>query len=276
MKITIDECLSGSFKKESSDKPLIPRVIHQTHTLPLEELRPCFRAQINIVRTQNPTFEHRFYNDLQCEEFIKKRYGSEMFAVYNSINPEYGPARADLFRYLLLYADGGVYLDAKSGTSMPLESIIADDDEYLISNWCHGKCGNKKECEGECGRVNWEWLLNTGFGEYQQWWLACRPRHPFLLAVIHRCLANIEAYKYDPCDKTTFGKEGVLNLTGPIAYTKAIFPIVSKYSHRFKTAAFGGKFVYSFGTDYGYEHVYEHVDGKTHYSKLTSPIVIHI
>jgi len=261
MKINIDECLS---------KSSIPRIIHQTHSLDMNELSPLFQSQINEVRSQNPTFEHRFYNNPQREEFIKHMYGDDMLLVYQSINPEYGAARSDLFRYLLLYAEGGVYLDVKSGTSIPLESIIFEDDEYLLSNWCYGKCGNLKECNGTCGIENWDWILGTGFGEYQQWWIACRPMHPFMLSVIRKCLANIKSYKYDPCDNTTFGKDGVLHLTGPIAYTQAIFPISEQYPHRFKFANFGGAFLYSFGSTVGNKHA----DG-SHYSRLTSPIVIH-
>ena len=240
--------------------PRIPRVIYQTHSAPLEALGPRFRAQIDEMRARNPTFEYRYLDERQREAFIERRYGQAVLAAYRSINPEYGPARADLLRYLLLYAEGGVYLDVKSSTAVPLESVLSDDDEYLLSNWC----------EGACGRANWDWLLGTGFGEYQQWWIACRPGHPFLLAVIRRCLANIAAYEHDPRDEATFGKQGVLRLTGPIAYTQAIFPIAARHAHRFEPSAFGGAFVYSFGTAAGMEHAMD----PRHYSRLTTPIVL--
>ena len=34
-----------------------------------------------------------------------------MLNIYNSIDESYGPCRADLFRYLILYDKGGIYLD---------------------------------------------------------------------------------------------------------------------------------------------------------------------
>jgi mannosyltransferase OCH1-like enzyme len=240
--------------------PRIPRVIYQTHSVPLGALEPRVRAQIDEMRARNPTFEYRYLDERQSEAFIERRYGPALVAAYRSINPEYGPARADLLRYLVLYAEGGVYLDVKSSTAVPLESVLSDDDEYLLSNWC----------EGACGRANWDWLLGTGFGEYQQWWIASRPGHPFLLAAIRRCLANIAAYRYDPHDEATFGKQGVLRLTGPIAYTQAIFPIAARHAHRFEPSAFGGAFVYSFGSAAGGEHAL----GPRHYSRLTTPIVL--
>ena len=47
-------------------------------------------------------------------DFIKSSYGQREIASYNRINKSYGAARADYFRYLLLYQKGGVWLDAKT------------------------------------------------------------------------------------------------------------------------------------------------------------------
>ena len=51
---------------------------------------------------------------LISSNYIRREYGESILSCYLRIDPVYGAARADLFRYLLLYRTGGVYLDIKS------------------------------------------------------------------------------------------------------------------------------------------------------------------
>ena len=55
------------------------------------------------------------------------------------------------------------------------------------------------------------------------------PGHPFLKAVIESVLTNIDSYR--PWLDGT-GKIGVLRVSGPIAYTLAIHPLLGSHSHR--------------------------------------------
>jgi len=199
----------------------IPKIIHQTfrsHDLP-EELR----ANVAAMEAMNPGWEHRLYDDADIEAFIRQSYGKEILAYYNRIDPRYGAARADLFRYLLLYRLGGVYLDIKSTTVRPLDETLRPDDVYLLSHW-------RNHADGP--RAGWGMhgeLEATGRGEYQQWHVICAPGHPFLKAVIEQVLQNIDAYR--PW-RQKLGQHAVLQVTGPIAYTKAIQPIRHLHPHR--------------------------------------------
>lgn len=248
------------------DRQKIPRIIHQTHSKSYAEMPREYRDQVSLVRGMNPEYEYRFYSDPECERFIRSVYGGDSaeLRAYTSLNPEYGPARADLFRYLLMYEHGGVYLDVKSATTVPLREVIRESDEYLLSSWC----------EGECGRSQWDSLVHTGVGEYQQWWIACVPRHPFLRAVIDACVAGIAAYRFDAADTATFGKLGVLRLTGPIAYTRAIHPLLRKHKHRLESNSFGGAMLYSYTFRDGNSSPRHEDVERAHYSTLTTPIVL--
>ena len=94
------------------------------------------RSNIDKIRAMNPEYEYRFYDDADMVEFIKSNYDPDNpFDYFNRINPKYGAARADLFRYLLIYKCGGVYLDIKSSVTRPLREIIAGSDRYLLSQW---------------------------------------------------------------------------------------------------------------------------------------------
>ena len=210
----IAEFAAGPFRR-------IPAVIHQTY--PTRQLPDELRANTDAVRALNPGWEHRLYDDGDILAFLREHYGADVVMRYQRINAHYGAARADLFRYLLMYKVGGVYLDIKSVSDRPLDDVLAPDDEYILSKW-RNRPGEIHEAHG----VHRE-LASIGGGEFQQWHIMCRPGHPFLLAVIERVLGNIDRYRPWRDD---IGKAGVLRLTGPIAYTCAIEPIRRLHPHR--------------------------------------------
>lgn len=162
----------------------IPRIIHQTfrHT----ELSPALQGCIKRLRSSNPGWEYRFYDDQACLDFVRTHYDRRILAAYNSINPRYGAAKADVFRYLLMYRVGGVYLDVKSGASRSLDEIVAHHP-YILSHWDNSPYGTHPG-----------WGLHFSDlprGEYQQWHICAQPEHPYLKAVIARVLENLETYK---------------------------------------------------------------------------------
>jgi len=181
----------------------------------------------------NPGRTLTVHDEAQRIEFIRKNFDREMVRTYSSINPRYGPARADLFRYLLLYQRGGVYLDLKSSATRCLDDVILGTDHYLLSHWDNAR---GRPFEG------WGVHAETPFpGEFQQWHIAAAPRHPFLERVIRCVQMNIETY--DPSLDGT-GKRAVLRVTGPIAYTNAIRPLLGKSNARLVNIGDLG-FVYS-------------------------------
>jgi mannosyltransferase OCH1-like enzyme len=187
-------------------KPQIPRVIHQTYKT--NDLPTEISEVVQRLKDMNPTFEYKFYNDNDCVEFIKENYDEETLNLYLSINPNYGSAKSDFFRYLLMYKVGGVYLDIKSCTTKPLEEVLLPTDEYLLTHW-----------EG----LDWADELKYYFGEFQNWHIICKPNHPFLKRVIEIVKDNIKNY-IGGADKYS-----VLRVTGPIAYSKGIIELISQH-----------------------------------------------
>lgn len=235
-------------------EPMIPKIIHQT--LPCKHcIQPAFVKNAEKLRKLNPGWQYRLYDDYDVVEFIRVCY-PDVMPIYESINPEYGPARADLFRYLLMSHFGGVYLDIKSTMNKPLDKVLLPNDEYLLSFW------NQQR---NPGAGFFEELHNQP--EYQQWHIITAPRHPFLDEVIASVIRNILAYS----PYMGVGKMGVLRLTGPIAYTKAIQNIKASHKHRFVD-------ITTLGFDYTMFQdcmVHNSSYGRTHYSLLNSPIVRH-
>jgi hypothetical protein len=202
--------------------PQIPRVIHQIY-FSKNPLPIVLARNIQAVKTMNPGWEHRLYDEQAIATFIVEHYGPEIANLFHKINPQYGAARADLFRYLLMYKRGGVYLDIKSTTVEPLDGAIRPDDRFILSRWRNSP-----------GEPHAGWGVHKEFGadrkrEFQQWHIIAAPGHPFLKAVIERVLTNIQNYR---SWVHGVGNKGVWRTTGPIAYMLAIEPLMSSNSYR--------------------------------------------
>jgi inositol phosphorylceramide mannosyltransferase catalytic subunit len=235
---------------------IIPKIIHQTYATP--ELHPALRANVERLKGDNPDWEYRFYDDAAIVKFIDREYGADVLSLWQSISPRYGAARADFFRYLLMYRVGGVYLDIKSKVEGSLSRFIRDDDQYVIGQWRNGAN------ESHAGWALWPKLAHVPGGEFQQWYMMSVPAHPFLKAVIDAVSAKISNYD---ARRDGVGQIGVVNTTGPIIYTKAIWPMLGEHSHRIARNTDVGP---QYNVFPGRLHT---VVLKSHYEKNVSPIV---
>ena len=194
----------------------IPKIIHQTYSS-WERLQPEWKSNIQKIKELNPDWIYHFYSDADIEKFIEDEYGIPILNLYNRINPHIGPARADVFRYLLLYKKGGVYLDIKSTAKIPLSSVLNSNDSFILSNWSQVPNREKE-------------LTQFPLGEYVQWSIISSPGHPFLRAVINNVLGNLLVY--NPWLHGV-GKRAALRITGPFTYTFAIDSIKNLYPYRY-------------------------------------------
>lgn len=237
----------------------IPQIIHQTLPSKLD-LAEHVRDNILKLKALNPSWTYRLYDDADIQNFIGTHYSTDILDLFNGVNPLYGAARADLFRYLLLFKVGGVYLDIKSSCAKPLNSFIREDDELLLSHW-KNKQGEKFHGWG----IHTKDDVNN---EFQNWHIICAPGHPVLKAVIISVLDNLRHYSMM---KYGVGRFGVFRTTGPIAYTKAITPILDQYPHRIFDSDESG-LVYSIffvsSPNTSHKKIF-----KSHYTKLRIPLI---
>ena len=234
---------------KSGELKYIPKKIFQL-IANKNKINPDFQQNINYIKNTNPDWEYYLYDDTEMSEYILENYGQGILEYYNKINPKYGASRADFFRYLLMYKEGGVYFDIKSASEYSLSKIILPEDEYILSYW----------------DMPMQFLeIDHDMGEFQQWHIICRPSHPFLYAVINQVIKNIDNYN----SSIGVGKTAVLKVTGPIAYTKAILPILDMYNHRIiELNEFAG-LIYN-----NLPMSHKNLFSKTHYSKITEPVIL--
>lgn len=162
-----------------SRKSKIPKIIHQTFETQFIPTSLYNAAYSWIAR--NPDYEYRYYDDRTRRTYIQQHFDSKVLQAYDKLIP--GAYRADLWRYCVIYQDGGVYADIKTGALLPLSKIINEDSNVIIVN---------DHLKG---------AIYNGF-------FAAIPKHPALLQCIQIAV-----------DRVLNGEYGEYNLytTGPIA-----------------------------------------------------------
>ena len=237
----------------------IPKIIHQSYLR--TALTDVLERNIAEIKNINPGWTYRFYDDADCRDFIEGNYGPQLVDAYNQINPIYGAARADLFRYMVIYKTGGVWLDIKSTMTKPLDATLKAGDVFILSQW-----------QNKMGEAHQGWGLHRELralpgGEFQQWHIISAPRNPFIKAVLQLVFENI---KYYTEDRFGTGKPGVVRTTGPVPYTIAIAKRLKKHPYRLVDAAKDLGFVYSV-----YDGSLDHRQTlHNHYSKHDAPVIL--
>ena len=253
LKLNLNQVVDTSLVDVKETGHQIPKIIHQVYfndkNLPEE-----IRQNITTLKKMNSDWEYRLYDDDKMQAYVSDHY-PEVLKYYNQINPKYGAAKADFFRYLVIYREGGVYLDIKSSLSKPLNEIIKPDDCYILARW--PDTTGKHFYEGKF------------VDEFQQWHIIATAGHPFLKAVIENVCLNIK--KYNPFLHSK-GFWGVLTTTGPIAYTLSILPILDEHKYRLGTNE-DFNLVYSIFSAKKYT-VHHQAIFKTHYTQLKESITI--
>lgn len=168
----------------------IPKVIYQTFKS--DKLPLINRLAIKWLKSRNKDYSYEFYDDERIVAFLLEEYGQEMLDVYNRLN--IGAAKADFFRYAILYKKGGVYLDIDAYVPGHLNDIIRPDDHAVISR--------------------------EGFPDlFVQWALVYEAGHPFLKRTLDNVVKNIKENAYP---------ESVHGMTGPTAYSQAILACIAE------------------------------------------------
>jgi len=224
-------------------------------------IRPELAENIEKIKRLNPQWQHTLFDNQAMWQYFEANFDAQIMDMLARVNPKYGVVLADLFRYLVIYNQGGVYLDIKSTMDVPLDEVIRPDDELILSQW-RNRLGEEFPSAGLYPE-----LTRIPGGEFQQWHVIASAGHPLLQIVINEVLLNIK--NYSPF-WFGVGKVGVLRLSGPICYTLSLAPHISRHKARLVDIQSMG-FVYSIYKKLGDKDFHSKEPG--HYSLLTEPIV---
>jgi mannosyltransferase OCH1-like enzyme len=157
--------------------PVIPLNIYQTwHT---KDLPPLMKAAVNKIIYANPTFNYQLFDDDDCRNFIKDNFDENVLNAFDSLIP--GAYKADLWRYCILYKNGGVYLDIKYAPFNGFNFISLMEKEH--------------------------WVLDMDKNGIYNALMVCKPNNGILLKAINKVVDNV---------KNRFYGSNCLHPTGPL------------------------------------------------------------
>lgn len=228
----------SDFYSQGYDLPLLPNFLTDYRKVSLEELgntfpeyskRKMFVPKNIFIAVKNASDElpghlstffekNKDWKVNVCDNACKDDFMNSTFAMtsiswaYNMISPSLGAAKADIWRYSILYTYGGLYLDDDSDIRTPLNEIVQEDDTMILSEEGSSSLG---ECYVPSFHLNEEKSIQTYLHNYSQaiyyhgepydgknvpeslnffhghtllnWAIFTAPRHPVLL----RTLMNI-------------------------------------------------------------------------------------
>lgn len=115
--------------KQGSGITITP-FIFRTFEDEYRDLHHKFKEILNISITKNPEFICIYYSESARLHFIKK-YFPDYLNYYKTLIP--GAYRADLWRLLILYHYGGIYMDMGMKLLHPLKEFILADDQMVVA-----------------------------------------------------------------------------------------------------------------------------------------------
>jgi mannosyltransferase OCH1-like enzyme len=111
-------------------KSVIPLNIYQTWFT--KDLPPKLRQRVELLKFQNPQFNHHLFDDNDCREFIKTHFKSDVLGAYDTLIP--GAYKADLWRLCVLFINGGIYLDTKLCCVNGFKLIELTEKEHFVQD----------------------------------------------------------------------------------------------------------------------------------------------
>jgi mannosyltransferase OCH1-like enzyme len=110
---------------------IIPKNIFQTWYT--KNLPPKMKQSVDLLKKQNPEFNHFLFDDEECREFIQDNFELDVLKAFDSLIP--GAFKADLWRYCVLYIYGGVYLDIKFHCVNNFKLVTLTEEEHFARDY---------------------------------------------------------------------------------------------------------------------------------------------
>jgi mannosyltransferase OCH1-like enzyme len=88
-----------------------------------------FSIAIENTKKYCPGWKLKIFSNEEQEEFVKQTF-PEYFYIYDNL--KLGVAKADLFRLMYIYKNGGLYIDIKSTINKDINKYLKDTDDFVF------------------------------------------------------------------------------------------------------------------------------------------------
>ncbi|EGS23006.1 alpha-1,6-mannosyltransferase-like protein [Thermochaetoides thermophila DSM 1495] len=210
--MTLDEKLAYQYPYDVELK--FPGYIWQTWKWTPAQGEFTFREQEASWTEKHPGFIHEVITDQVAVHLIRLLYASvpEVIEAYESL--PLAVLKADFFRYLILFARGGIYTDIDT-------SAIRSAADWLPESVPRDQIGLVIGIEADPDRPDWAQWYSRRI-QFCQWTIQAKPGHPVLREVIKRITDQTLARKrLGTLDRIT--DREVIEFSGPALWTDVIF-----------------------------------------------------
>lgn len=171
------------------------------------------RDWTNTCISQNPDYRVEFLTDESADEFVREKYTFRPDIVETYLALTVPILKADLLRYLLLYAEGGIWFDLDvSCEGIPIEEWIPEefqDDVSLVVGW-----------EFDAG---YDFIFDR---QFTTWTVMAQKGVPHLMAVVDdivQSMAEVAKANNATISQLKMGMVGdVVDFTGPQRFAKSV------------------------------------------------------
>jgi hypothetical protein len=161
---------------------------------------------------------------------VEEKFGPQGFnrpdivKLYRTVNATI--IKADLLRYLIMYAEGGVYADIDVEALKPIERFIPARYNIADIDMVIG-------VEIDQPEFRYHPILGQKSMSFCQWTFMCRPQLPVMLQLIENIkswLSSIAAKQNVPVSEVILDFDDVISGTGPSAFTATVLAEMNKHT----------------------------------------------
>jgi mannosyltransferase OCH1-like enzyme len=129
------------------------------------------------LQEANPDFTFELYDDAACRSFIQTHFEPDVAQAYDTLLP--GAFKADLWRYCVLYENGGIYLDIKFKCEPGFSLNTLVEKPTFVREYHY------------TGKGLYDHIMYTGC-------ISAYPKNPLFMKCIRQIVENCETKYYGP------------------------------------------------------------------------------
>ena len=203
---------------KSRENAAFPSKIWQTSKDPVASLDEKTWSIIKSWTDHNPSFRHEFLTSDISDTYVRENFPDDQEIQDTFLQLQAAILRADLIRYLVLYADGGIYNDLDVKCLRP------------VKDWLPSTLTKKASI---VVGIEIDKKMNDGFHRlgFASWTIMTKPKQPVMAHVVKSVVNNLKTLA--KTQKTNIAGvhvkyDDVIATTGPRAFSQAILGYLSQ------------------------------------------------
>lgn len=123
--------LQKLYPLKSSYSSIIPLDLYTCwHT---KNLPPLMKANYELLIQSNPKIKFHLFDETDCRTFISENFDETVLNAYDKLIP--CSYKSDLWRYCILYKNGGIYMDIKYKCINGFKFVSLTEKEYFVRDY---------------------------------------------------------------------------------------------------------------------------------------------